>query len=279
MYWQYFNLNSNPFGITPDPKFLYLSNPHNSAIEWMRFAIEQHEFGLVVGEVGSGKTVLSRYLIDNLPENDIKVCWIINPILTPGQLLKEIHVQLINEKAPRSKSDLIKAIQEGLVNLFLNNIYPVVVIDEAQAIPGSRIFEELRLLSNYQTDEQNLISIILLGQPELANKLKRKNYRAFLQRIRFTINLEPLSREEIKKYLEHRLMVAGSNEEIFTPEAIDEIHHLTGGYPRPINHLASFSMMDAASNERYSIDAKTVRSAAKSILYFSDKLEPEEIVT
>jgi len=277
MYWEYFSLNSNPFGITPDPKFLYLSYPHSSAIEWMKFAIEQHEFGLVVGEVGSGKTVLSRYLIDNLPEDDIKVCWIINPIMTPGQLLKEIHLQLINDKPPRSKSDLTKSIQQGLVDLYLNNKYPVVFIDEAQAIPGSKIFEELRLLSNYQTDEQNLISIIMLGQPELADKLKRKNYRAFLQRIRFTIKLEPLSKDEIRSYLEHRLSVAGASEVIFRSDAIDEISKLTSGYPRPINHLASFSMMEAASNERNYVDAVTVRTAAKSILYFSEKVE--EITT
>lgn len=271
MYWEFFNLNSNPFGITPDPKFLYLSQPHSSVIEWMKFAIEQHEFGLVTGEVGSGKTVLSRYLIDKLPEDEIKVCWIINPILTPGQLLKEIYIQLINENPPRSKSELIKAIQEGLVKLYLDKKYPVVVIDEAQAIPGSKIFEELRLLSNYQTDEQNLISIILLGQPELANKLKRKSHRAFLQRIRFTINLEPLSLEEISSYLEHRLKITGSKSNIFSSEAISAIHKLTGGYPRPINHLASFSMMEAASNEKYTVDADAVYSAAKSILYFSDK--------
>lgn len=278
MYWEYFNLNSNPFGITPDPKFLYLSQPHSSAVEWMKFAIEQHEFGLVVGEVGSGKTVLSRYLIDNLPEEEIKVCWIINPIMTPSQLLKEIYIQLIGEKVPRSKSDLIKSIQQGLVDLYLNHKYPVVVIDEAQAITGSKIFEELRLLSNYQTDEQNLISIILLGQPELAAKLKRKNYRAFLQRIRFTINLEPLSREEITSYLEHRLKVAGSDEEIFTRDAVNEIHKLTNGYPRPINHLASFSMMEAASNEHYRVDSVIVRSAAKSILYFADKIQEDKSI-
>lgn len=277
MYWEYFNLNSNPFGITPDPKFLYLSIPHSSAIEWMKFAIEQHEFGLVTGEVGSGKTVLSRYLIDNLPEDEIKVCWIINPIMTPTQLLREIYIQLIGDKPPRSKSELTKAIQEGLAELYLDHKFPVVVIDEAQAIPGSRIFEELRLLSNYQTDEQNLISIILLGQPELSAKLRRKNFRAFLQRIRFTINLGPLSKEELKNYLEHRLKIAGSDEEIFTCDAIEEIHNLTGGYPRPINHLASFSMMEAASNEKYYVDSQTVKSAAKSILYFSDKLEEEPV--
>lgn len=276
MYWEYFNLKSNPFGITPDPKFLYLSTAHASAIEWIRFAIEQHEYGLITGEVGSGKTVLSRYLVDNLKEDDFKICWIINPSLSPTQLLREIYLQLFEKKAPHSKSDLVKALQEGLVDLYVNNKYPVVIIDEAQAIPSYRVFEELRLLGNYQTDEQNLLSIILLGQPELAKKIKRKNYRAFLQRIRFTILLNPLSLEEIESYLQHRLKIAGSDgKKIFTKDGIDTIFKLSKGYPRPLNHLASFSMMEAMTRDRKIIDSDTVKSAAKSILYFEDLVDSE----
>ena len=276
MYWEYFNLKRNPFGVTPDPKFLYMSTPHNTAVEWMRFAIEQHEFGLVIGEVGSGKTVLSRYLIDGLPEEKYKLCWIINPLLSPTQFLKEIYTQLFEEKAPHSKSELIKLLLEGLSNLYLEDKYPVVVIDEAQAIPGAKLFEELRLLSNYQTDEQNLISIILLGQPELAKKLKRKNYRAFLQRVRFTTVLQPLSYDEVQNYIEHRLKIAGSEKQIFTPEAVQSIFNFTNGYPRPINHLASFSMMESMSNDSSVVDAGTVKNAAKSILYFEDHFSGQE---
>ncbi len=277
MYWQYFDLDLNPFGITPDPKFLFLSTPHATAIEWIKFAIEQHEYGLVTGEVGSGKTVISRYLVDSLGEENYEICWIVNPGFSPTQLLAEIYFQLFEEKPPRSKSNLIKALQEGLVKFYLENKFPVVIIDEAQAIPSSKIFEDLRLLGNFQTDEQNLLSIILLGQPELIKKIKRKNHRAFLQRVRFTITLNPISLDEIENYLEHRLKVAGAKDQkIFLPDAIIEIHKISKGYPRPLNHLASFSMMEAMSREEKNVTAEIVKKSAKSILYFEDQLKENE---
>ncbi len=273
MNWEYFKLNTNPFGITPDPKYLFMSTPHATAIEWMKMAIEEHEFGLITGEVGSGKTVLSRYLVDTLPEDKYRVAWIINPSMSATQLLKEIYLQLFEKKPPYFKSSLINSMQEELVNLFLNNIYPVVIIDEAQTIPDSKVFEALRLLSNYQTDEQFLISILLFGQPELARKLKRKQYRAFVQRVRFTLTLEPIDNSEVEKYIQHRLNVAGAeNRTLFEKEAIDEIHRITGGYPRPLNHLASFSMMDALSNGDEMVTPDNVKNAAKSIIYLEDKI-------
>jgi len=274
MHWEYLGLKSNPFGITPDPKFLFLSTPHASAFEWMKMAIEQHEFGLITGEVGSGKTVLSRYLVDNLPEDKFKVAWIINPNMSSTQLLKDIYVQLFEKKPPYFKSSLINSLQEGFVDMFMNNRYPVVIIDEAQTIPDSKVFEVLRILSNYQTDEQFLISVLLFGQPELNRKLKRKQYRAFLQRIRFTLNLDPIDLKELRGYLQHRLDVAGANgKDFFKDEAIAEIYRLTEGYPRPLNHLASFAMMDAMSNEKKMVDVESVKSAAKSILYLEDKVK------
>lgn len=274
MHWENFGLKVNPFGITPDPKYLFMSTPHASAIEWMKMAIEQHEFGLITGEVGSGKTVLSRYLVDSLPESKYKVCWIINPDMSASQLLREIYTQLFDKKPPFFKSSVINAIQTGLVDFYMNNIYPVVIIDEAQVIPDSKVFEVLRLLSNYQTDDQFLISVILFGQHELASKLKRKQYRAFVQRIRFTLNLDPIALDEIDDYLQHRLNVAGADgKKIFSEDSIKELHSITGGYPRPLNHLASFSMMSALSNDREIVNADDVKVAAKSIIYLEDKVE------
>lgn len=274
MYWEYFNLKSNPFGITPDPKFLYLSIAHSTAIEWMKMAVEQREFGLITGEVGSGKTLLSRYLIDSLSEENYKICWIVNSNVTASQFLKEIYTQLFEEEAPRMRNDIVKKLQEGLTDLYMKNIFPVVFIDEAQVISGKKVFEELRMLCNYQTDEQNLISVIMIGQPELAAKLKNKAYRAFLQRIRYTVTLNPLSEEETGEYLQHRLSICGANgKEIFKKEAVKLIHQLTNGYPRPINHLASFSMMEAMSGESHVITEENVKSAAKSVLYLEDKVE------
>lgn len=278
MYWEYFHLKTNPFGITPDPRYLFMSTPHASAIEWMKLAIEQHEFGLIIGEVGSGKTVLSRYLVDSLSEDKYKVAWIINPTLTATQLLREICLQLFDQDPPRTKSNLLNLLHEGLVNLFMEGKYPVVIIDEAQSISGTKIFEELRLLSNYQTDEQNLLSVVLLGQPELAKKLKRKSNRAFLQRVRFTMELNPLSSDEVGDYLMHRLKVAGYENEghPFTDEAIERLYEITGGFPRPLNHLAAFSMMEAMSREESVIDRGAVNDAAKAIIYFEDQLASDK---
>lgn len=277
MYWQYFGLKENPFGITPDPRYLFLSTPHSMAIEWMKMALEQREFGLIIGEVGSGKTVISRYIIDLVKSDEYKIAWIINPTLSVTQLLREIYTQLFEAEAPKTKSAVISALHEGLVELYLDKKFPIVIIDEAQSIPGSKVFEELRLLSNYQTDDSNLLSIILLGQPELATKLKRKHYRAFLQRIRFTINLEALSEDELENYLIHRLKVAGGNDgKIFEKEACNYIHKLTKGYPRPANHLASFAMMAAMSKEMKKVNKDIVKQAAQSILYFQDQLNKEE---
>lgn len=271
MFWKYFELAENPFGLTPDPKFFYLSKPHATALEWMKFAIEQHEFGLITGEVGSGKTVISRYIIDSLDEDKYKVCWIVNPSLTPVQLLKEVYRQLFDEDPPHRKITLIKKMEEGMAELYMQGKYPVVFIDESQAIPGTKVFEQLRLLSNFQTDSQYLISIILLGQPELKKRLKRKAYRAFLQRVRYTIDLKPLSVEEVKDYITHRLKIAGGDgNQVFSEETFGLIHKLSKGYPRPLNHLASFAMMEAMTNDSEKITNENVKNAANSIIYMNN---------
>lgn len=277
MYWEYFNLKSNPFGITPDVKFLYFSETHSTAIEWIKMAIEQREFGLVVGEVGAGKTLLSRFIIDQLDEEKYKICWIVNSNVTAAQLLKDIYQQLFEEEAPKNRSDIVKKLQDGLARLMIDNIFPVVFIDEAQAISSKKVFEELRLLCNYQTDEQNLISVIMFGQPELGDKLKHKNYRAFLQRIRFTIQLNPLTVKETEEYINHRIKVCGgSDKKIFTEKAIKAIAEITGAYPRPINHLASFAMMEAMSKEKRTVDVEDVLNAAKSVMYLEGNIKDFE---
>ncbi|MBI9070379.1 MAG: AAA family ATPase [Melioribacteraceae bacterium] len=270
MYWEYFNLNENPFGLTPDPKFLYLSKPHTTCIEWMKFAIEQHEFGLITGEVGSGKTVLSRYIIDSLEDEKYKVCWIINPSMSAVQLLKEIYRQLFEEEPPFRKAQLIKKLEEGLTKFFLDDIYPVIFIDESQSIPSPKVFEELRLLSNYQTDSQLLLSIVLLAQPEILKRLKRETYRAFTQRVRYTISLEALNENEVKEYIKHRLNITGAKGDLFDEEAYKELHRLTKGYPRPLNHLASFSLLETMVAQNNIVTAEVVRKAAKSIIYINE---------
>ena len=271
IYAEYFGITDDPFGLTPDPEFFMLSQSHSTALEWMTYAIEQHEMGLVLGEIGSGKTVLSRMLVDSLEDKEnYRVSWIINPQLSPSGLLKEIYRQLFDEKPKYFKRDIIRQLLDGLTELFLDGIFPVLIIDEAQMIPTKSVFDEIRMLCNYQTDKQNLISIILLGQPELDSRLKRPAYRALVQRIRFSTRLLPLKDEEVSVYLLHRLQKAGySGSNPFLDHAVRKMIDLTGGQPRALNHLASFTLMEVMMNGQTQASELHVENAAKNINYLN----------
>lgn len=274
IYGEYFGMHSEPFGLTPDPEYLFLSNGHTSAIEWMTYAIEQYDMGLVIGEIGSGKTLLSRCLVDYLPEDKYRVCLIINPQCTPSAMLKDIYRQLFGKEPPYFKRAVLKCLHEGLVDLMVKNIFPVVIIDEAQAILGKPVFDEFRMLNNFQTDKQNLISFILLGQPELEKRLKHKAYRALLQRIRFSTNLKAFTTNETGLYLAHRMKVSGyKGRNVFSDQGIQIIQELSCGYPRPINHLALFSLMQVMSNNTKTVSADVVKEAASEIIYLRDKVK------
>ncbi len=268
IYADFFGLTEDPFGITPDPDFFYFSQSHTTALEWISYAIEQHEFGLVIGEVGSGKTVLSRCIVDRLPEDEYRICWIINPQLNAISMLKEIYRQLFQEEPKFFKRDVLNQLQQGLAGLMEENVFPLVVIDEAQMIPRKQVFDELRLLSNFQTDKSNLLSIILLGQPELKRRFSHPAYRSLLQRIRFTVHLKPLDPEETLNYLNYRMSRAGyKGPAVFDSDAARLIHDIADGCPRPVNHLAAFSMMEAVARNRKSISREMIESARKSIIY------------
>ncbi|HDR04161.1 MAG TPA: ATPase [Candidatus Marinimicrobia bacterium] len=271
IYARYFGFSEDPFSPTPDPAFLFESKSYSRAIAWMSYAIEQREMGLVIGEVGSGKTLLSRNLVDSLDADKHRIAWLINPQLSPGNFLKEIFSLLFDAKPKFFKRDVLKELGEGLTELYLKDIFPVIIIDEAQSIPSKAVFDEIRLLNNFQTDKQNLVSIILLGQPELEKRLRHPAYRALVQRFRFTTKLEPLNPDETEVYLQHRLETAGYNgQKLFSQEAARQIYALTNGYPRPINHLATLSLMAAMEDDQAQIQPAAVEAASKGILYLSD---------
>jgi type II secretory pathway predicted ATPase ExeA len=276
IYAHYFGFEEDPFSPTPDPAFLFESKSYSRAIAWMSYAIEQREMGLVIGEVGSGKTLLSRNLVDSLEAENHRIAWIINPQLSPVNFLKEVYQLLFDAKPRFFKRDLLKELGEGLTELYLKDIFPVIIIDEAQSIPTKAVFDEIRLLNNFQTDKQNLVSIILLGQPELEKRLRHPAYRALVQRFRFTAKLEPLKQDETEAYLQHRLETAGyKGAALFSKEAAIRVHELTGGYPRPVNHLATLSLMGAMENDHQEILPETVEAASKGILYLDDS-KPEK---
>jgi type II secretory pathway predicted ATPase ExeA len=261
MFEEFFGLTAKPFGKTPDPSFLFESKQHKEALARLEYAVEEKELALLVGDIGSGKTTLSRALIDRVGESR-PIILLINPRLTPTQLLRSIARGLSLEPA-RFRNDLLDQIHTKLYELYEEKREPVLMIDEAQLIPSKATFDEIRLLTNFQLDDQNLLSVVLIGQPELDARLDREAYKPLRQRIGLRYSLGPLSLEETVEYIEHRIRVAGGTRNPFNRNAMEEMHSLSGGIPRLINTLATTALLDAFGEDAEVIDPTRINSAAK----------------
>jgi len=243
MYEAYFGLRERPFSKTPDPRFLYLSRGHREALARMQYAVEERDLVLLTGEIGCGKTTLSRALMDAL-DDTFKVVCLINPCLTPLEFLSSIARHLGVEEPARFKVDLLEQIGKLLFEFYEQGCTPVVVIDEAQLVPHKETFDEIRLLTNFQLDDRNLISIVLMGQPELKKRLMHRAYEPLRQRVGMQYDLKPLSFEETGEYLDFRVIKAGGRPGLFVPEAVKAIQEYSGGTPRLINHAASLALLE-----------------------------------
>lgn len=261
MFEEFFGLTAKPFGKTPDPSFLYESRQHREALARLEYSVEEKELALLVGDIGSGKTTLSRALIDRVGE-ERPVILIINPRLTPMQLLRSIARGLEIEPA-RFRNELLDQLHTKLYELYEEKREPVLIIDEAQLIPSKATFDEIRLLTNFQLDDQNLLSVVLIGQPELERRLEREHYAPLRQRIGMRYSLGPLSLSETVEYIEHRIRVAGGGRNPFDAAAMQEIHVLSGGIPRLINTLCTTALLDAFGEDAASIDPDRISSAAR----------------
>lgn len=261
MFEDFFGFTAKPFGKTPDPRFLYESPQHAEALARLEYAVDEKELAVLVGEIGSGKTTLSRALIDRIGEAR-PVILLVNPRLTPAQLLRAIAVGLEIEPA-RFRTDLLEQIHTRLFALYEKGREPVLIIDEAQLLPSKATFDEIRLLTNFQLDDQNLLSVLLIGQPELETKLDRPANAPLRQRIGMQYRLGPLGLEETIAYIEHRIRVAGANHNPFSREAMEEIHSVSGGIPRLINTLATTALLDAFGDDAAVIEPPRVVSAAR----------------
>ena len=261
MFREFFGFQQKPFGKTPNPAFLYESPQHREALARLEYAVEEKELALLTGDVGSGKTTLTRALIDRVGDSR-PVVLLINPFLTPSQLLRAIASGL--GLTPRHfRNDLLDQIYTELYELYEQDREPIIIIDEAQLIPKKATFEEIRLLTNFQLDDENLLSLILVGQPELEERLGRASYRALQQRIGMRYRLGPLSAEETCHYLQHRITVAGGSRNPFTMEAMKEIHRVAEGIPRLINTVATTALLESFGEEEDTIGVDCVRSAAR----------------
>ncbi|HTF99617.1 MAG TPA: AAA family ATPase [Nitrospirota bacterium] len=259
MYEEFYNLKEKPFSRTPDPRFLYESPKHAEALARLQLAAEDQDIVLLTGEIGSGKTMLSRAFIDGLDTRFYPML-IINPRLTPAQLLHIVALRLGWETVPHQRHEVLEGINAKLYELYEAGRRPIIVIDEAQLIPGKETFEELRLLTNFQLDDRNLLAIALIGQTELRDRLGRKPYRALRQRIGLQYHLGPLDGEETAAYVRHRLSVAGRRAPLFDEQALELLYEHSGGIPRRINIIAGNALIEGFGREADMISEEIIMS-------------------
>ena len=254
MYETFFGLSERPFSKTPDPRFLFLSRGHREALARLQYAVEERDLVLLTGEIGCGKTTLTRALMDVLDERFRVIC-LINPRLTPLEFLRVFALRLGVAEPARYKTDLLDQLGSCLFRFHEENVCPVVVVDEAQLVPHKETFDEIRLLTNYQLDDRNLRSLVLVGQPELRRRLQHRAYEPLRQRIGMQYDLRPLDLEETAEYLDFRMAAAGGEAGVFQPPAVERIFAYADGIPRMINHAASLALLESFGRGVRQVDA------------------------
>jgi MSHA biogenesis protein MshM len=264
MYKTHFGLNNQPFGLTPDTQFFCELPSHVEAFNVLLIALHNGEgFIKITGDVGTGKTMLCRKLLNELPL-PYEVAYIPNPHLPPVGLLMAIADEIgIEYSRHIGQNGLMKLINDFLINCAVNGKKPVLIIDEAQSM-SIETLEALRLITNLETEKQKLLQIVLFGQPELDEQLSNKAIRQLRQRITFSYVLKPLTSKHVADYIQHRLRIAGmGNISIFSGLAIKAMHHYSRGIPRLVNILANKAMLSAYGKGLSSIGLKQVYLAAQ----------------
>jgi general secretion pathway protein A len=267
MYTSFFGLIEKPFAITPDPRYLYLSERHAEALAHLLYGInEAGGFIQLTGEVGTGKTTIVRTLLSRIPQHaDVAV--ILNPRVTATEFLLTICEELglgLDEADRTSAKEMVDALNRRLLAAHSDGRRVIVIVDEAQNLSAD-VLEQVRLLTNLETATQKLLQIILIGQPELRELLDRSELRQLAQRITGRYHLNPLSKLETQEYVRHRLRVAGAAGEIFTPAALREVYRLSSGIPRVINVCCDRALLGAYTLERREVTPALVRRAASEV--------------
>jgi general secretion pathway protein A len=267
MYTSFFGLSEKPFAITPDPRYLFLSERHAEALAHLLYGInESGGFIQLTGEVGTGKTTVVRTLLSKIPHHaDVAV--ILNPRITPAEFLQTICEELglsLREADHGSVKEMVDALNRKLLTAHAEGRRVIVIVDEAQNL-SAEVLEQVRLLTNLETATQKLLQIILIGQPELRDLLDRTDLRQLAQRITGRYHLNPLTRTETQAYVRHRLRVAGASAEIFTAGALKEVHRLSSGIPRVINVCCDRALLGAYTREQRVVGAALMRRAAGEV--------------
>ena len=273
MYQEFFGLHEKPFSIAPDPRYLYMTEQHREALAHLLFGVgDEGGFILLTGEVGTGKTTICRSLLNRLPDNT-DVAFIVNPRLSVDELLQSICDDFsIAYPDNASIKDLVDALNQFLLNAYASGKNIILIIDEAQNL-ADEVLEQLRLLTNLETNEKKLLQLILLGQPELSEKLAQKNLRQLAQRVTARFHLKPLSESETIAYIQHRLYVAGYRGELFSKSAFKCIHSQSGGVPRLVNVICDRAMLGAYAESQSLIEFPVVLEACKEVLGASFRLK------
>ncbi len=264
MYTSYYDLKEKPFNLLPDPDFFYMSSGHENAYVHLEYAVSENKgFVVVTGEIGAGKTTIINLLIKKI-EQEIRVGLINNTLVTPDQLIKVICSEYELDVLGMDKAEMLDLLHGFLLDQFSKKQRVILIIDEAQNLSAEAI-EEIRMLSNFEAEKHHLLQIFLLGQPELIYTLQNKNLEQFVQRITVYCHLKGLAREDIEKYITHRLNVAGGRQkDIFSKQAIDAIFTYSKGIPRIVNNICDTSLVYGFADQIKIINKEIVENVIKS---------------
>ncbi len=279
MYLEFFGISDKPFQITPDTRFLYLTPRHRDGLAHLLYgADEAGGFILLTGEVGTGKTMLCRSVLEQMPEH-VNVALILNPRQSSKELIASIcdELNIPYRRSTTSLKYLVDRLNLYLLKQHAQGKRTVLVIDEAQNL-RAEVLEQIRLLTNLEVATQKLLQIILIGQPELQAILARPELRQLTQRITARFHLTPLSKEETAAYIRHRLQIVGFKGELFSKGAVHMVHQLSDGVPRLVNNICERSMMGAYGENVHRIDKNLVRKAAGEVLQPAERFQPMQWV-
>ncbi len=274
MYEDYYGFSEKPFSLTPDPKYLYRSESHANAFELLQYAVRRREgFVVVTGDIGTGKTTLCRTLLEQIDRRTFSAL-VLNPFLSEEDLLKLVlqDFGVVSREEMRaghlngvSKQELIDTLYDFLLSLLPLHASAVLIIDEAQNLP-LQVLEQLRILSNLETDKEKLLQIVMVGQLNLQGILRSPELRQLDQRVSIRYELKPLTRDEAAAYIAHRIQVAGGLSAVsFTPKALHVVHQFTGGIPRLINLVCDRALLGAFSARVNRVTHDLVERAAETL--------------
>lgn len=264
MYEAYWGLREAPFENTPDPRFFFRSHQHEEGLARLLYVVRQKKgAGMLTGVYGCGKTLIAHALQKELEKDVYRVGLINNPRLSDIEFLRRVAFSFGIDSVPKEKADVEVLLERALTDNLRDGKRTVVIVDEAHSITSPDTFEELRLLLNFQTENEFLLTLLLIGQPELRDKVKQN--KQFDQRIGMRYHLTGMPPEDTPSYVRHRLKVAGARRELFSSEALSLVHERSGGIPRRINQIADASLLVGFGKQKQTVDAEAVAEAVETV--------------